>query len=294
MPHIRLSSSKKFHNRRAGRHACRLFGLFLGTLAVPGLIASAPAKAAPSPMLPPAVAKARKVTFCSMISLPPVEFMSPGGKPIGSDIELADGITRRLGVKAEFINMPFAGLIPALLAGHCDAIISQLFVKPGREKVINFVPYMYSHEVVLLKKGTPGINSLADLSGKKVAAVTGTTATNLMNDESKKLVAGGKPPIDMVMFPENTQALQQLEFGQVVAYGLAFEAAAYYIHKDPKTFTTGGKPYYRILTGIGIRKDETKLQAAMAHALAEMRKDGAYDKIFVKWDITQDELPKNE
>jgi polar amino acid transport system substrate-binding protein len=229
-----------------------------------------------------------------MISLPPVDFMSPAGKPIGSDIELADGITKRLGVKAEFINMPFAGLIPSLLAGHCDAIISQLFVKPGREKVINFVPYMYSHEVILLKKGTPGIDSLADLSGKKVAAVTGTTATNLMNGESKKLTAAGKPPINMVMFPENTQALQQLEFGQVVAYGLAFEAAAYYIHKDPQTFTTGGKPYYKILTGIGIRKDEPKLQAAMAHALAEMRKDGAYSRIFVKWDITQDELPKSE
>ncbi len=274
------------------RRAGRAFALVLAALSLPGLVASA--AAAPSPMLPPAVAKAGKITFCSMISLPPVEFMSPVGKPIGSDIELADGITKRLGVKAEFINMPFAGLIPALLASHCDAIISQLFVKPPREKVINFVPYMYSHEVILLKKGTPGINSLADLSGKKVAAVTGTTATNLLEDENKKLIAAGKTPINMIMFPENTQALQQLQFGQVAAYGVAFEAAAYYIHKDPQLFATGGKPYYKILTGIGVRKNEPKLQAAMVHALAEMRKDGSYNKIFVKWGITQDELPKNQ
>lgn len=245
-------------------------------------------------MLPGSVVTAGKITFCSFIDLPPVEFMDPSSKPIGSDIDLANGIASRLGVKAEFNNMPFAGLIPALLAGHCDAIISQLFIKPPREKVINFIPYMYSHEVLLLKKGTTGINSLDDLSGKKVAAVTGTTATNLLEDENTKLKAAGKTPIDMIMFPQNTAALQQLQFGQVVAYGVAFEAAAYYANTEPELFVTGGEPYYKILTGIGIRKDETQLQAAMAKAFDDMRKDGSYHDILVKWAITQDELPKDQ
>ena len=245
-------------------------------------------------MLPAVVAEAGKITFCSFIDLPPVEFMDPSSKPIGSDIDLANGITSRLGVKAEFNNMPFAGLIPALLAGHCDAIISQLFIKPPREKVINFIPYMYSHEVLLLKKGTTGIDSLDDLSGKKVAAVTGTTATNLLEDENIKLKAAGKTPIDMIMFPQNTAALQQLQFGQVAAYGVAFEAAAYYAHAEPELFVTGGQPYYKILTGIGLRKEETQLQAAMAKAFDAMREDGSYHDILVKWAITQDELPKGQ
>jgi polar amino acid transport system substrate-binding protein len=274
------------------QRARRPLALLLAVLIAPSMMASA--QAAPSPLLPPAVAKAGKITFCSFIDLPPVEFMDPSSKPIGSDIDLAEGITSRLGVKAEYNNMPFSGLIAALLAGHCDAIISQLFVKPAREKVINFIPYMYSHEVLLLKKGTTGINSLEDLSGKKVAAVTGTTATNLLEEENTKLKAAGKTPINMVMFPQNTAALQQLQFGQVVAYGVAFEAAAYYAHTEPQLFMTGGKPYYKILTGIGLRKDETQLQAAMAKAFADMRKDGSYHKILVKWAITQDELPKDQ
>ena len=278
--------------RRDARGIGRTFTLFLAALAVPCALTAAQAK--PSAMLPPDVAKAGKITFCSFIDLPPVEFMNDKATPIGSDIDLANGIAKRLGVKAEYVNMPFAGLIPALLAGHCNAIISQLFIKPPRKKVINFIPYMYSHEVLLLKKGTKGINSLEDLSGKKVAAVTGTTATNLLNDESAKLKAAGKKPIDMVMFPQNTAALQQLASDQVVAYGLAFEAAAYYAHKEPNLFVTGGKPYYKILTGIGLRKDETQLQKAMQSAFNDMRKDGSYHKILVKWSITQDELPKNE
>jgi polar amino acid transport system substrate-binding protein len=279
---------------------CRLTGvrrasrslLLVAALVAPGALV--PARAAPSSALPEAVAKAGKITFCSFIDLPPVEFMDPASKPIGSDIDLANGIASRLGVTAEYNNMPFAGLIPALLAGHCDAIISQLFIKPPREKVINFIPYMYSHEVLLLRTGTTGINSLEDLSGKKVAAVTGTTATNLLEEENDKLKAAGKTPIDMIMFPQNTAALQQLQFGQVEAYGVAFEAAAYYAHTEPKLFMTGGEPYYKILTGIGLRKDETQLQDAMAKAFNEMRKDGSYHDILVKWAITQDELPKDQ
>ena len=288
MTHLHVSSVRKSRQWRAGRAAA----LIVAALMLPAMRSAA--DAAPSPSLPPDVAKAGKITFCSFIDLPPVEFMIEKAQPIGSDIDLANGIASRLGVKADYINMPFAGLIPALLAGHCNAIISQLFIKPPREKVINFIPYMYSHEVILTRKGTTDINSLDDLSGKKVAAVTGTTATNLLEDASKKLKAAGKKPIDMVMFPENTPALQQLQVGQVVAYGLAFEAAAYYVHKEPNVFATGGKPYYKILTGIGIRKDETQLQKAMQTAFDAMRKDGSYHKILVKWDITQDELPKDQ
>ena len=289
-------SSKPFTAKQCPQTGVRRASLSLllltTVLAAPCVLA--PVQAAPSAALPEAVAKAGKITFCSFIDLPPVEFMDPASKPIGSDIDLANGIASRLGVTAEYNNMPFAGLIPALLAGHCDAIISQLFIKPPREKVINFIPYMYSHEVLLLRAGTTGINSLEDLSGKKVAAVTGTTATNLLEEENTKLQAAGKTPIDMIMFPQNTAALQQLQFGQVEAYGVAFEAAAYYAHAEPKLFMTGGEPYYKILTGIGLRKDETELQAAMAKAFDDMRKDGSYHDILVKWAITQDELPKDQ
>ena len=42
------------------------------------------------------------------------------------------------------------------------------------------------------------------------------------------------------MFPENTQALQQLQFGQVDAFGVAYEIAEY-LHgpQTPGTFKLG-------------------------------------------------------
>ena len=82
---------------------------------------------------PESVAKAGKIVFCSDISGPPLGYFDENNQPIGSDIELGQEIAKRLGVKAEFANTPFDGIIPALQAkgynhrfiftlatGHCD------------------------------------------------------------------------------------------------------------------------------------------------------------------------------
>ncbi len=262
----------------------------LGALAAAGAVAfglGLPARAA---TLPARIAHSRTIRYCSAISLPPMEFMNAKTEPTGVDIELGDALAKKLGVKPVWINMPFAGLIPALLADHCDAIISQLFIKDSRLKVIDEIPYMNSHEAVLMKAGTPKVGTLAGLSGRKAATVTGTTATILLQKANKALEAAHKKPIDIVMFPENTQALQQLQFGQVAAYGVAYETARYYTHIAPGQFELGGPPYFKIATGIGLRKDETVLNTGLRDALASMVKDGSYAKIFSKWDLKIDML----
>jgi polar amino acid transport system substrate-binding protein len=261
--------------------------LALATVGAAALGAGSPARAA---SLPAHIVQTGTIRYCSAISLPPMEFMNAQTKPAGVDIDLGDALAHRLGVKPVWINMPFAGLIPALLADHCDAIISQLFIKPGRLKVIDEIPYMISHEAVLMKAGAPKVATLAGLSGRKAATVTGTTATVLLRKANDDLAAAHKKPIDIVMFPENTQALQQVQFGQVAAYGVAYETARYYAHLAPAQFEIGGPPYYRIPTGIGLRKDETGLNTALRGALAAMMKDGSYARIFDAWDLQIDIL----
>lgn len=277
-----MSCHRKEAPHRPVRH------VFAAVLGIGLALAGQPARAG---ALPASVTSSGTITYCSAITLPPMEFFNAQQQPEGVDIELGDGLARRLGVKAKWINMPFAGLIPALLAGHCDAIISQLFIKPPRLKVINEIPYMYSQEAVLLKAGSPKIATLADLSGKKAATVTGTTATDLLKEASDGLAKAGKPPIDIVMFPENTPALQQLQFGQVYAYGVAYETALYYGKIAAGQFEVGGPPYFKILTGIGVSKDQPGLEAALKDALAAMMKDGTYAAIFTKWGIEADMLP---
>src|SRR5437773_2036649 len=116
---------------------------------------------------PPAdIAKAGKIVFCSDISGPPLEFFDENNVAVGSDVDIGNEIASRLGVKAEFKNTAFSAIIPALQAKQCDAILSQLFDKPKRREVVDFVDYMYSSQSFLVPKGNPkNINGLEDLSG---------------------------------------------------------------------------------------------------------------------------------
>src|SRR5216110_3093244 len=104
-------------------------------MAIIGLAWSLTSAAMAAEVTPPAsIASAGKIVFCSDISGPPLGYFDENNQPIGSDIELGQEIAKRFGVKAEFANTPFDGIIPALQAKHCDAILSQLFDKPARRE----------------------------------------------------------------------------------------------------------------------------------------------------------------
>lgn len=253
----------------------------------------APAAARADGMSMPAdITSSKTITFCSAVNLPPMEFFSADQKPQGVDIEIGDELAKRMGLTPKWENIPFAGLIPALLGGHCDAILSQLFIKPPRLKVIDEIPYMYSQEGFIIKAGAPKLSGPEALTGQKAATVTGTTATDLLKKANAELAAAGKPPVTIVMFPENTPALQQVQFGQVAAYGVAYETALYYANLQPSQFAVGGPPYFKILTGIGVAKGTPGLEAALKKNLDAMMADGSYAAIYKQWHLEADMLPK--
>ena len=263
----------------------------LGGLLAAGLalVVGLPADATAQPAIT-GLTSAGKITFCSALTQPPFESLTADGTPEGIDVELGTDLGKRLGLGVTWNNIPFSGLIPALQARQCAAILSDLFVKEERMQVLDFVPYMYSQEVLMVKADTPGIETLADLSTKKAATVTGTTATQLLEAASAKLTDAGKSAINIVMFPENTQALQQLQFGQVDAFGVAYEIAEFYMARSPGTFKLGGPAYFKILTGIGFRKDSGKFRDAMQQAFDAMRADSSYEKLIAKYHLESDSL----
>jgi polar amino acid transport system substrate-binding protein len=231
------------------------------------------------------------IRYCSDISSPPLEFYTGGQQPTGSDVELGNAIARELGVRPVWVNTAFAGIIPALQAGHCDAILSQLFDKPARRAVVNFVDYMNSSEAVLVRKGNPRhVTGVAGLCGLNVAAETGTTVTDYLAQQSKTCVAHGKKPISVQTFLRDSDALNQLALGHVDAYGTTVETGGYDMSKNPGMFQIAGPPFGQIRTGIATTKQNVALHRAIAAAFAALQRNGTYQKIMAKWGLKLDVL----
>lgn len=243
---------------------------------------------------PPVILTAGELQFCSTIATPPIEYYTAGHVPIGTDVEIGNAIARELGLKPVWLNVAFSGIIPALKAGHCDAIMSDLYIKPTRLGQVNFIPYMWASESVVVKKGNPdhvtGMNK--SLCGLAVATEVSTTAAEYVTKTSKACAKAGKKTITVADFPTPVTALQQVELGRDAAMATTTANAAYYMKKRPGTFAFAGKPYGSILVGIAVNKGEPKLESAITSAFKKVFKDGAYAKIFKKFDLARAELKK--
>ena len=114
----------------------------------------------------PARQSAGTLTFCTDATYPPEEFFQ-GTKLAGSDIDIGSEVARRLGMTAKFQNTGFDGIIAALIAKKCDAIISGMNDTPERRKQVAFVDYISVGQSLMVKKGNPQGHQVAwSLSGQ--------------------------------------------------------------------------------------------------------------------------------
>ena len=238
----------------------------------------------------PAQATGGTLTFCTDATYPPEEFFQ-GSKMAGSDIDIATAVAKRLGLTAKFQNTGFDGIIAALLAKKCDAIISGMNDTPARRGQIAFVDYISVGQSLMVKKGNPkGIKTLSDLAGKTVSVEVGTTNKAFLDTTSAALKKKGKDSIKVVTFPKDTDAANALKTGRVDAYFGDSPVVAYYIQRD-SSFAFAGSPVNPILVGIGLRKGDA-LIPKIRKQIAAMYADGSMKKILAKWKMSAAALKK--
>lgn len=243
-------------------------------------------------MAPPAnLTHAGKLTFCAEFGNPPLGFYDEHQVLTGFEIELGTEIAKRMGLKVEWKEVAFSAIIPALMAKQCDAILSQLFDKPERREVVDFINYMYSSQSLLVAKGNPrNIKGLDGISGLKVSVGNGTTIQSLLDAQNKLFKEAGKPEANVVVFPKDSDARQALQTAQVDAYGTTLETAAFFFQKAGQVFDIAGKPFNKIKTGMAIRKGDGEIENAIQTAFDAMRADGTYSKLLEKWELGGDAI----
>lgn len=240
---------------------------------------------------PPALAQKGAITYCATIDNPPRAFYDAQQRPTGFEVELGTEIAARMGLKVTWVQLKFVGLIPALQASQCDALMQELFIRPERLEIIDMVPFSRTGQrLVTAKNSALKAASLEDLSGRKMAVPNGTTIHNLANEANAKLKGAGKPEINLVALPTTTDTFQQLASGQIEVLGTTTTAAAYYVGLRPNDFRQEGAPFGLIQTGIGIRKGNAELVAAIGKSFDAVVADGTYKKLVEKWNMQGSEL----
>jgi polar amino acid transport system substrate-binding protein len=202
---------------------------------------------------------------------------------IGFEVDIANAIARRLGVKAKFVQYNWSNLVPSLERGDFDIVLNGLEYTTDRaERILLSDPYFIYAETLAVRAGSP-YTTLAQLEGKRVGTLNQTYAHDLLRAQ----------PLEPVLYEGNEEPYIDLEQGRTDAVLLDNIIADRYgcVPTRPKVVCVPGD-IARGTYVIGIRKNDAALKAAIDAALAGMRTDGELEQILRKanlWDARQTE-----
>lgn len=110
-------------------------------------------------------------------SYPPMEYRDGKNKLVGFDVDLAEAVAQKLGVKTQYTSIVFTGIFAGLDTNKYDCIISSVSMTKKRAKNYLFTkPYLANGQYIVVAPNNNSINKIQDLKGKKVGVQSGTTA----------------------------------------------------------------------------------------------------------------------
>jgi len=211
------------------------------------------------------------------MTFPPFEFQEEGSKEyVGFDMDLARAIGKQMGYELQIQNVGFDGLIPAMEAGNIDIIISGMSITEERAKKVSFSkPYYKSGLSIVVKADNTTIKSFKDLEGKNIAVQIGTTGA----EEARKI-----KDAKVREYNSNSEAYMELKAGGVDAVVNDLPVNEYYLAKSgDKNAKLLGDVINSEEYGMAMTKKNTALTEKVNVALDELKKNGEYDKIYMKW-----------
>lgn len=206
---------------------------------------------------------------------PPFNFKE-NNQLAGFEVELANALAAKLGVKAEFATSEWSAILAGLQAGKYDVVINQVGITDKRRETFDFSePYTISSPQLIVRKNEQRVfKSLDDLKGKKLGLGQGTNYADI----ARKV--GG---IDIKTYPGAQEYLQDLALGRIDA-ALNDSLLIPYIVKQTKLPLQPGAPVGELeKSGIPFAKNNPKFKAAIDKALADLQADGSFARISHKW-----------
>jgi polar amino acid transport system substrate-binding protein len=216
--------------------------------------------------------KAKQINIAIPTDFPPYGFVGTDLKPQGLDIDMANYIGAKLGVKVELVPVTSANRIPYLQTkegrpGHLHA---------GQEPRAREGDRLHRRLLAVLpgrvRRQGVAIKSAADLAGKTVAVTRGAI-------EDMELTKVAPPSADIKRFEDNNATVSAFVSGQVQLIATGASVAGNMMARNPQL----GAEYKFVLKDspnfIGVGKGEDKLRLKVNEIIAEAKKSGDIDKM---------------
>ena len=214
----------------------------------------------------------------------PMGFEEKNGNYAGFDIELAQYVSKKLGITVHFQPIDWDMKETELQNGTIDAIWNGYSATDERrEKVAFTIPYMQNTQILVVKK-TSGIHSVEDMTGKVLGAQNGSSGMLDFEEHPEVLknrVKGG----DADQYQSVNEAIIDLKNDRIDALLIDRVYADYYLTTEgiADEYDTIPSGFESESFAVGVRPADKKLLEALNEAFKELYQEGIFQQISQKW-----------
>ncbi len=196
---------------------------------------------------------------------------------IGFEVDLADALAKKLGVRARPVQGQWDQLLELLARGDFDVALNGIEVAAEKTRVCELTrPYYVAAERLTVRRGDGNApRSLESLRGRPVGTLPGSLAERILKraGASVKSYDGGQNEI-----------YDDLRIGRSEAVLLDEPIARYYGAIDPALQVLDGS-FGEVRYAAAVKLGDAELRRALDQALDELSKDGTLRAIYERWGL---------
>lgn len=254
------------------------------------------------PLTPESIKEAGKLVSYTEAANEPFEYLDDSGNIAGYDVEILQYICDSLGVELVLENKPFQGILTSLEEGKCDMVSAALGVTKERGEKYNLtIPIAEGTTVLIKRKGDAGINTIADLAGKKIGTQTASYSETDSKAFSSSLVAQGLSGADVLTYAAYPDAYAELTNNAVDAVAQSVSIANVLVKDNTDKYEIiadeNGEPAainVPTYTSWGFRKEDTELCEYFNDIIKEMKENGKLEELQIKYFGAATDLPDSD
>jgi glutamate/aspartate transport system substrate-binding protein len=218
----------------------------------------------------------------------PMSFVDKDGSPAGYSVDLCRRIAsavktelKREDLKVTFVPVDFDGEFKAMVKGDIDLECGSTTITLGRYQMIDFSVMTFVTGGSFLSRGETPVDTVADLAGKSVAVIPGTTTETALKKQLKDRLIDAK----VVSVKDHVEGMAKVDAGQVAA--LASDQmlliGQLMKSKNPKNYALSNELYSYEPYGLVVPKDDSAFRLIVNRALVQMYRNNQYVDIFARW-----------
>ena len=216
----------------------------------------------------------------------PFAFLNEAKEPLGYTIDLCTQVTKSIGqqfgvpdLKIEWVPVTVETRFSAVASGKADMECGSSTVTLGRMKEVDFSNLIFVESTGVLVAAASNIHSFAELAGKKIAVVAGTTNERVVNEQVKARNLN----VTVVAVKDRDEAVAALEAGKVDGFASDKLLLAGAQIKHPEAFAMLPDDLSIEQYAIVLPRGDWALRLAVNTGLAQIFRSGKTVDLFERW-----------